>query len=481
LVLPNHNKERNSPMTEGSVDLSISVKAFDESIEFHREVPVTDLEEGLSRTLKEIGCQVLATGIAGLDGELRRMVPEQWRNVGTEERRILSSLGWVSYRRRIYQDEEGRRRKPVDEMLGIERYARDSERVREMAAWLACEGTYRKAARQLSWLIQDKVSPSSIQRMVWQVGNRIADGEEAERIRMFEQGEEVKKGQVRARVLYGESDGVWLHLQREKRRSAEVRVVTMYSGKKRIGMGRNGLENKSCYAAIGVKGEAWQEHVVRVAHRSYDLEQTELMITGGDGNQWVRSSFNRMGIHQEFVLDRFHLSRAARGAFRDKKKARAVVRQLRHEGYAATSEKLRRHIDEAEADRKEKLIEFHNYVYNHQDGMLDLQYRNPTYDRATLGAIEGNLDKLVVQRMKGRGRSWRLRGARAMLALCQHKATLKELAFPYLPLNGRKPAGRGKKLKPDQGDWVVARMPIFHGPDQDKPWVREFRRMVHRL
>ncbi len=35
------------------------------------------------------------------------------------------------------------------------------------------------------------------------------------------------KGEVRAPVLYGESDGVWLHLRREKRRSAEVRVATM--------------------------------------------------------------------------------------------------------------------------------------------------------------------------------------------------------------------------------------------------------------
>jgi hypothetical protein len=255
----------------------------------------------------------------------------------------------------------------------------------------------------------------------------------------------------------------------------------MYSGKKRIGKKRNRLENRLCFAAIGVKGEAWQEHLLRAAHCFYDLSHTKLLVTGGDGNQWVRSSFNRFDIRQEFVLDRFHLARAARGAFRDKKKAGDMVKQLRCKGLSAAFDHLRKHIDEAEEDRKGKLIEFFGYIQNHQDGLLDLEYRDPTYGQATLGAIEGNLDKLVVQRMKGRGRSWRLRGARAMLALCQHKETLKELAFPYLPLGDGETTRRGKRLKPDPGDWVVARMPIFHGPDQQKPWVREFRRMVHRL
>ena len=468
-------------MTEGSVTLSISAKAFDRSIQVDCEVSVSNLEDGLGRALKEIGRQVLATCIGGLDGELRGKIPEQWRNMGTEGRRILSSLGWVSYRRRVYQDEAGRRRKPVDEMLGIERYARDSPRVREMGAWLASEGTYRQAARQLSWLIQEKVDASTIQRMVWQVGNRIADGEEAERIRMFRQGEEVKPGQVRAPVLYGESDGVWLHLQGEERRSVEVRVATMYSGKRRIGENRNGLENRLCYAAIGVKSEAWREHLLWAAHRFYDLSHTDLLITGGDGNQWVRSSFNRFDIRQEFVLDRFHLSRAARRAFKDKTKAMRIVKQMRREGLPAVRDKLRQVIDEAEEDRKKKLIDFLKYVQNHQDGLLDLEYRDPAYSPATLGTIEGNLDKLVVQRMKGRGRCWRLRGARAMVALCRHKETLKELAFPYLPLGDGKTAHRGKRPKPDRGDWVVARMPIFHGPDQQKPWVGEFHRMVHRL
>ncbi len=84
------------------------------------------MEDGTSRIMRETECQVLVTGIAGLDRPLRKKVPEEWRNVGTEERSVLSSLGWVRYQPRIYRDEDGRRREPVEEMLGIRQYAREA-------------------------------------------------------------------------------------------------------------------------------------------------------------------------------------------------------------------------------------------------------------------------------------------------------------------------------------------------------------------
>jgi len=467
-------------MTDQAVSISISIKAFDEEIVIDRKVPTSDLEDGTSRVMQEIGCQVLVTGIIGLDRQLRKEVPEGWRNVGTEERSVLSSLGWVRYQRRIYRDEEGRRRKPVDEMLGIERYSRDSQRVRQMGAWLACEGTYRRAAHQLSWLIKSEVSHSTIQRMVWQVGNRIADGEEAERARIFDRGGECVKGKVRSPVLYGESDGVWLHLQREKRRSAEVRLAIMYTGKRPIGKKRYRLENKCSVAAIGLDSEAWQEHVLMTAHRHYDLEQARLLVTGGDGNQWVGNSFNGFPIKREFILDRFHLARAARQAIGHKKIAREIVKELRKKGFAAVRDELNQMIDRAQGQRKEKLRGFYRYIHNHQDGLPDLEHRDRTYQPATLGAIEGNVDKLVVHRMKGRGCCWRFRGARAMLALCQHKETLKDLALPYMPDEGSEaPRRQRKRSKPDRSNWLQAHMPIFHGPDQQKPWVREWHRYIH--
>jgi hypothetical protein len=469
-------------MTDKPVELSITVKVYGEVIEYRRKIAIAELETGISQVVQEIGTKVLVAGLEGWDQELRKEVPAGWQNVGTEDRSIMSSLGRIRYQRRIYKDEKGVRRKPVDEALGVERYDRDSQRVRQMGAYLACEGTYRRAANQMSWLMKTKVSHSTIQRMVWQVGNRMADGEEAERRRVFEGGKAIPKGTVKAEVLYGESDGVWLHLQREKRRSVEVRVATMYSGKKPVGKKRYRLADKCNIAALGLSGEAWQEQVLKTAHRYYDLEQTRLLITGGDGNQWVRRTFQRFELPQEFVLDRFHLSRAARRAIGGRVAAQEMVRKLRQQGFAAVCQELRHRIDQASGKRKDKLKQFYQYIYNQQDGLLDLTQRGYSNELGSLGAIEGNVDKLVIHRMKGRGCCWKLQGARAMLALCQHKETLKHLAFHYLPLETPEKPNRRKGLaldRLDRSEYLYAHMPIFDGPDQDKPWVEELYRYVH--
>jgi hypothetical protein len=163
----------------------------------------------------------------------------------------------------------------------------------------------------------------------------------------------------------------------------------MYSGKTPIGNNRYRLEDKCTVAAIGLHGEAWQEHVLRTAHRYYDLEYTYLLAPGGDGDQWVGNTFNRFEIKQEFVLDRFHLSRAARTAIGHRKTAQEMVKKARQRGFTAVRQELDQMTERAEGQRNEKLRGFYRYLYNQQDGLLDLQRRDSTYQPATLGAIEG--------------------------------------------------------------------------------------------
>lgn len=50
-----------------------------------------------------------------------------------------------------------------------------------------------------------------------QVGESYQAREEDELERVFEQGEDIQPGHIPAKVLYGESDGVWISLQREEK------------------------------------------------------------------------------------------------------------------------------------------------------------------------------------------------------------------------------------------------------------------------
>lgn len=466
-------------MTDEAVTISITIKVEEREYEIQRKIPIGELEEGVQGMTQGIGQEVLKRVIGMWDDRIAADVPPGWRNMGTEYRWMVSSLGELRYKRRVYMDENNNRRKPVDELLGIKRYGRMSVRVQEMGSYLASMGTYRMAASQLSWQIKTPISHSAIQRMAWEVGNRIADGEEAERQRVFEHGGELEGGKMEAPVLYGESDGVWISLQRERRRSAEVRVGTLCTGRKQIGKDRYRLENKRCITAIGLNSEKWQEEILQEAHLWYDLSKTQMLITGGDGNQWVRQSFNLFGLQQEFVLDRFHLNRAARRAFQDRNEARKVVNKLRSEGFVAVRHELLQRIEQSEGRKKELLIEFFKYVRNNQDGLLDLEYRG-CFLPAILGGIEGNVDKNVVYRIKGRGRSWRLKGLRGMLALTRNRDLLKLHAYHYLIVQiPQKKYFRLPDVRVEYSEVILKPMPVFHGPDQNKPWVKVLSRFIH--
>ena len=291
-------------MTDDAVQLSIQIKVEDEVMEFEKKVPIGAVEETVQTLTVELGQQILQGVIGVLDARIAQNAPSNWRNVGTEKRWMVSSLGAVHYKRRVYVDEHRRRLKPVDDLFGLQHYGRMSGRVQEMGASLVSNSTYRLAADQLSYLTRTPISHSALQRMAWVVGNRIADGEGAERRRIFEQGEQHEPGNISAPVLYGESDGVWVHLQRERKRSTEVRVAILSTGRKLVGKDRYRLENKRCITAIGLNSEMWQEQILREAHLHYDLEHTQILISGGDGNQWVRHSFDRVHTKQVFVLDR---------------------------------------------------------------------------------------------------------------------------------------------------------------------------------
>jgi len=390
------------------------------------------------------------------------------------KRRILLEQGYVAYSRRVYKDEQGQRHKPLDDILQAQPYARTSMRVQEMGSVLAAQTTYRAAAGILSYMLKANISPSSIQRMVWKTGERVTEQEEATQ---SEEG-----GKIVVPVIYGESDGVWVHLQHEKEKKKEVRVAVMYSGKKAIGKGRYKLENKVVMTQFGGTTAEWQEKLRDLADRTYDLESTRLMVAGGDGSGWVKKSFDLLNLPQTYVLDRFHVVRALRQAFGRKLKLSDLRSRLFREGFEAIASDLLSCIHQAGGKQKELMKKTYKYLENHQDDLIDLDKRGyPDLSFCSLGSIEGNVDKLVVHRMQGRGCCWRSAGAEAMLAILRHKDELQNHSFRYFPI--LPPAKRIRRVKPTrlQQEYqpISAPISLFHGGDQFKPWVQLLKRKVN--
>lgn len=470
-------------MTVETVKVIISAEIAERKVELGTMALEVDerLDEHIHQAMQFAGKHLFRVLLQSLDDSLRETVPKGWRNMGQEKRQLISSVGWVAFKRRVYRDEKGRRKKPLDEVIGINAHQRQSISVQQKASFLTSELPYRESSEVLGWLIGEHVSHSTIGRMVQQVGDSYQRQEADDLEKVFERGEDFQRGNIPAEVLYGESDGVWISLQGEEKRKTEVRVGIMYTGKKSVGVGRKALKNKVVVTKIVKNSQEWQETLLKTAYQHYDLTNTAQLMVGGDGGSWVRHSFDLLGLPGEFVLDRYHLYREARRAFGFTHQTEGWVRQICQEGLEAALPEMLQAVSQAPPKTAEKMRKFILYMVHNQDGLLDPDCRTHLKIKTTnLGAIEGNVDKLVVRRLKGRGRSWSLKGAQAMLAICLHKQELKQNAFhPFEKESWNKPRLNARRKNRPDGDWCQAGVPSLHLCHANRPWALYLRKLIH--
>ena len=422
-------------MTEQTVQIIITLKVKENDLSFERPIDITNLEKDISSFSQEIGSQILSMMLKLLDDMLRDIVPDDWKNVGTEKRSILFECGYIHFKRRIYQDIEGVRHKPLDELLELEPWQRSSRALEEMSSALAATNTYRKASTLLSWLVKAAISPSTIGRYLRKTGQRIQEQEG-----MAIAGEE--QGQIETEVLYAEADGVYINLQGEEKKRAEVKVGIIYTGKEAVGKGRNRCTNKVCITQLGGSNEEWQLKMRDTIYHYYAFDNIKLLVAGGDGATWVRKSFEYVGLPKVDLLDRYHVIRDIKRDWGKDMDIGSLLYELFTKGWHVVRRRLLANIARSKGENKKKKLRMYKYLFNNRDGLLDLEQRGlPVKHFCALGAAEGNVDKLVRQRMRGRGCSWSWSGASAMLAVLPHAQALFQHVFEYRPVT----VGQSKK------------------------------------
>jgi len=438
------------------------------------------MDESIYQGMQKCSQKLQVEMLDVVDDYLQQTMASDWENKGRKERQIVTSNGWVLYKRRVYKDSKGHWHKPLDEMLGLKPRAHYTLSVKEKAGYLVSELAYRKAGTVLSWLIGTEISHTTTGRLMQDVGQSLEAEEDEQREWVFEQGGDLEAGTTAAEVLYGESDGVWISLQGEERQKTEVRVGIIYTGKKAIAEGRNRLENKVVVTKIVKNSQEWQETMLKTAFENYDLDSTTQMIIGGDGGKWVRKSFDYLGLPSEFVLDRFHLYRDARRAYGFSAQTDNWIYQITQEGLDGVLPDMLQVLSKAPKARANKMRRFIQHLINNRDGLLDPDCRahlRPGYHR--LGAIEGNVDKFVVRRLKGRGRSWSLDGAKAMLAVCRHHNKLKQGAFTPFEKKQKEQPSKVGKVKQDKGEWLQAGVPSLYSSHKNRSWAKVLRERIH--
>ena len=137
-------------------------------------------------------------------------------------------------------------------------------------------------------------------------------------------------------------------------------------------------------------------------------------------------------------------------------------------------------------DEVKEICRLRGYLLGNAFGLRDYRLEVEGDSLRGLGAIEGNVDKLVANRMKKRGMSWTIKGARRMARLI----SLREMGKLHSWITHKdKPgvSGRPKretikaKQAPgkDNGAWLEVGLPALYGPHQNRPWAKILRALAH--
>ncbi len=276
--------------------------------------------------------------------------------------------------------------------------------------------SFRGAARATGEL----VSHGSVHRWLWQLGAAFRGQVEASRRRLFEAGQVVGTAARKVTALFCEADGVVLHLQRGSRKVIEAKLAIMHAGWERLHPSSGGfaLKDKRVYAGVQGGRQFWESLSV-VAGRRWDL--SAVRVIAGDGADWVKEGLGYFA-QAVYQLCRFHLARRIRQCLR----GRALERVLaaRRDPVRLLAEARDAVAGAVDPEARQGAEELLSYLLANREGLEDYRRRVNVQGVGLrgLGAIESNVDKVVSARMKKRGMSWTVEGARNMLAVLTLKA-----------------------------------------------------------
>lgn len=208
------------------------------------------LEEEIFGLVCELGRKVYREALEAYDNELHKSRDRAvYRDKGHRQSVLKTLMGEVEYSRHVYtfSDEDGSRGTVylLDEAIGRTESGFISEALIERIGAAVCELPFRKAAAQISSMTGQTISHSAVWNVTQQLGERIDKAEDnSAAFARKNKG----KGELEAKLLFEEQDGVWLNMQGKSRKkhgkSYEMKVAIAYDGTEKKGKNRYKLTNK---------------------------------------------------------------------------------------------------------------------------------------------------------------------------------------------------------------------------------------------
>ena len=421
--------------------------------------------------------------IEELDNELLQEKDDGMKVIGFKEHWLTTIFGDIRIKRRLYRDKDGNYHFLLDEKMNLEKGSHVSPGMKKLAIVASTRYTFREVEQNIKAIFPWGISHTTVHNLAGKVADSYTAEEEKEVNALFEDGVIPESKDKAVSHLMVEADGVSVALQREKERRVEVKVGIAHEGWQKISKERYKLKEKSVYSGIMSGDRFWHGFSLRLA-KKYDISRIGKVIVGGDGAPWVKRGADMLGGLYE--LDRFHLKRALhRGLGSD-----SLVAEVYQACIIGEIDKVDRLLtgvqEKADGDKAKEVMKLRGYLMDNWYGLRDYRLEIDGDGLRGLGAIEGNVDKLIADRMKKRGMSWTKRGADRMARLIslremgelnawikcsdkpQHTVVKERIMTDECQYQGK-----------DDCAWLNARLPALRGPHSDRPWVQVLRVLAH--
>ena len=360
--------------------------------------------------------------LEGLDDRVQeKRDKSRYQLVGKRSRTIETVLGQpVTFKRRYYWDmETGNYVFLLDELVSLDAMTRTSPLLHDLMVSAGVDSTsYRAAAESLARVIGSRItSHESIRRYVIKAGE-IADSIDEH---LIEQAD----GKRKVKVLFMAADGMWVHLQQNKKRSAEERMVTVFEGwEPRRGSSQEFSLTESSMWSSHEQGEDWWDMASRWVYGKYDIDDETIVAICGDRASWIRRGIEYFPARNVlYQVDRFHLTKDIRRILgKDSDVAEKVLSLVDQD---PTGDLFMRSLFEARphvvGSKRKELDGLIADLSPIRECVCDYRIRLRALGVDTsglrgLGVAESEVNK-VSNRMKKVGRSWSPRGLKGIMGV----------------------------------------------------------------
>ena len=318
-----------------------------------------------------------------------------------------------------------------DEQLEISGVGLISMNMAEQMVSSITEMSYRETAEKITEMTGQSISAMGVWNVIQTLGEKVCEDEQ-KLVEAHKAGQ--IKGDKEAPVLFEETDGVYIRLQREKQNKGEIKVGIAYDGWKETGKNRYALDSKVVVAGFSNSKE-FQEYREAAIAETYNLDETEVRIMNADGADWVK---NICDADTVFQLDPFHRNKAIKENIPYPNSITAIHELLDTQELDRLFEYLEIYKNSLENDDEiEKAERLITYFKNNREGLipysekgLNLPENKDGLIYRNMGTMENHIWSIIAKRMKHKHTSWGIKGGNNLAKILAKKCSgrLNEVA-----------------------------------------------------